>query len=493
MKVLLFDTGDVRDELNEPIGIELLAAQTVSKIKSGVEIELKWFNFDGLSFQPNDYGIIGVSVHINGLEVFENIYQKCQDCNYSGLIVAGNSIATFAYEQLLNLYPTIICSIGEGEDTFPLIVQKRLKGEIPWSAIPNLAYMEDGKLILTERRVFDIRNYIPPKRDFLELIRQHGGICRVEASRGCAWNRCAFCGAEHKYNHVGWRPVQLNVIREQLIQLSEARIYNVYFCDEDFIGNHVSRFSEVVKMIREEMACGAISSEMSFFISIKPPDLLNERCVEIIRGFIKCGLKEIFIGIESGSGEQLKRYRKCSTPQVNRIAIERSKELQTLGLSVDIGFIFFDYDMSVEDVMDNIRFIEENKLYLFPSSLIKSMRIQPYTKLFDKITSVHKNPFSIDDLFYSYHFADNTVEIIHSEYEKLNLEGIARKLQSAYRRSLSSKVEREQSQEKLKKLRALEFLAIKVIVASYTGNNDMRQMRNALEDIMKQAKELLSV
>ena len=49
MKVLLYDTGDVRGELNEPIGIELLAANVLKELEGQVTLDVKWFNFDGYS------------------------------------------------------------------------------------------------------------------------------------------------------------------------------------------------------------------------------------------------------------------------------------------------------------------------------------------------------------------------------------------------------------------------------------------------------------
>ena len=108
MKVLLYNTGDVRGELNEPIGIELIGAHILKALKDQVTLDIKWFNFDQYSFDPLQYDIIGISIHINGLHVFENIYRLCHVCGFKGLIIAGNSIATFGYTQLLEKYPDVM-------------------------------------------------------------------------------------------------------------------------------------------------------------------------------------------------------------------------------------------------------------------------------------------------------------------------------------------------------------------------------------------------
>lgn len=492
MKILLYDTGDVRGELNEPIGIELLAAHVLKELDGQVSVDIKWFNFDKYSFDPLQYDIIGVSIHINGLSVFEKIHRLCCECNFKGLIVAGNSIATFAYEQLLEQYPEIICSIGEGEYTFKEIVKGYMSGNFNPATIPNLAYLDKGRLVITERNCFDIEKYLPPLRVFNKQIKSNKGIARIEASRGCIWNKCNFCGTAHKYNKAGWRPIKIDTILEQLVALSEADLTNIYFCDEDFIGNDRKRFASLVDQIREKMDSGKISPDMKFFISVKPSDLIKKDNINTIKQFMNCGLKDLFVGLESGCDDQLKRYNKCTNVKINSLVVSRIKELMDNGLIIDIGFIFFDYFMTPTDIEENIKFIESNQLYTLASSLIKPLRIQPFTQTYIDTPKIHDNVFSIDDLMYNYHFADATVEQIYSAYSNLNLEKIAHKIQSMYRRDMSSETERTLSKKNLIALRLLQFTAIKIIAEYYiyTPNNEI-QLKNRLNDIIKQAMNLL--
>ena len=493
MKALLYDTGDVRGELNEPIGIELLAANVLNQLKGQVSLDLKWFNFSGYSFDPLQYDVIGISIHINGLDVFDHIYKMCHECGFKGLIVAGNSVATFAYEQLLDRYPDIICSIGEGEYTFTEIIRGRMEGCFNPAHIPNLAYLSQGKLLLTERKICDMGEYLPPLRAFNKQIKENKGIIRIEASRGCSWNKCSFCGAAHKYCNAGWRPINIEVILDQLVELSSAELTNVYFCDEDFIGNDKERFGKLVDGIREKMDDGEISRSMKFFISVKPPDLGVQKNVEIIRRFIGCGLKELFVGLESGCESQLKRYSKCTSVKINSLAVDRLRDLSANSdLSIDVGFIFFDYYMTPEDIEDNIRFIEDNVLYMFASSLIKPVRIQPFTDIFANTVEVQNNELLVDDLMYKYHFANETVEQIYIAYNELGLETIAHKIQSAYRREMSSEAERKASEKRLVELRFLEFSAIKTIATYYIKKGiEKSQLKNALDKMLSHAEQLL--
>lgn len=490
MKILLYDTGDVRDELNEPIGIELLAAQVLRELD--VSVDIKWFNFDGYRFNPEDYDMIGVSIHINGLREFDHIYQMCRESGFHGVIVAGNSIATFAYQHLLKKYPDIICSIGEGDDTFKEIVKSFMSGHFEPTRIQNIAYQAHGQIVVTDRRQFDLRYYLPPLRVFTRQIKAAGGIARIEASRGCAWNKCSFCGTTHKYHSGGWRPIDLEIVLAQLVELSQSELLTVYFCDEDFIGNDSSRFAALVDKIDEKMKVGEISSGMKFFISVKPIDLIQQSNIETIEKFMGCGLKDLFVGLESGCDSQLKRYNKCTNVKTNSMIADRIRKLMQEGLSVDIGFIFFDFFMTPAEVEENLNFIESNHLYLFVSSLFKPMRIQPFTKVFIDTAIFSENQFSIDDLYYSYHFSDDTVEQIYTEYTGLGLETIAHKLQSTYRRDMSSERKRELSERSLLALRYLQFFAMKTITAHYIRSElDETQYQYRLHEITTEATGLL--
>ena len=241
------------------------------------------------------------------------------------------------------------------------------------------------------------------------------------------------------------------------------------------------------------MKSSEISPKMKFFISVKPIDIINPANLEIIKRFMKCGLKDLFVGIESGCESQLRRYNKCANVNTNLKTIDKIRLLEEAGLSIDIGFIFFDYYMTPDNIKENIRFIEDNNLYTLASSLIKPLRIQPYTKSFADTTDIHMNEFLLDDLMYSYHFANDIVEKIYVAYSDLNLENIAHKIQSMYRREMSFIDERKLVTQKLVELRYFEFLSIKTISKYYIDKEiNKLQLKNELRDICLHTSNLLT-
>lgn len=121
------------------------------------------------------------------------------------------------------------------------------------------------------------------------------------------------------------------------------------------------------------------------------------------------------------------------------------------------------------------------------------MRIQPYTKTFADSSDIHTNEFLLDDLMYSYHFANDIVEQIYGAYCNLDLESIAHKIQSMYRREMSFIDERKLITQKLVQLRYFEFLSIKTISKYYIDKEiDELQLKSELSDICLYAGNLLT-
>jgi hypothetical protein len=71
------------------------------------------------------------------------------------------------------------------------------------------------------------------------------------------------------------------------------------------------------------------------------------------------GLVKVFIGIEAGNPSQLRRYRRGLTLEDITGSLEVLRELR---LGIDAGFIMFDPELSLEEMLENIRFFRENRL-----------------------------------------------------------------------------------------------------------------------------------
>jgi radical SAM superfamily enzyme YgiQ (UPF0313 family) len=418
MKILLLDLGEKRKENNEPIGLKCIASHLESE--TGIIADIKWLNMDYDITNIVNYDLIGLSMSIGALPLFEKIYNMALP---NQVIVAGGSIPTFAYTQLLELFENVICCIGEGEETFLDLVRyyrnnasanDTIVREI--SDIPNLAFKKDGKLVVTERKPFDIKTVkkIRRRSDIINFILNTNGIARIEASRGCCWGKCAFCCVSAKYSDPSWRGFSINKITEELIELSDLGIRSPYFTDEDFFGKKPQRVKELAEAIFELKQAGKINPHMDFFIAIMSTDISNDEGKSALIEFKKAGLREVFMGIESMEGRQLKRFNKIAKTEHNRNAINF---LKSIGLQIDIGFILFDPQLTIQELSDNIEYIANLELSKYDARSIKRLRIQPYTKYADSLISTLKQPLDLNNIEYPYDFIDSDVKNIYKNYE----------------------------------------------------------------------------
>lgn len=466
VNLLLYDTGDSRGENNEPLGIEVIGGRILQEFGTNVNLILRWLNCDGL---PSDSDlnaqIIGISLNIKQLDVFDKIYQKIKFANNNALIFVGNVVATYGYEYLLKRYKDIICIIGEGEEIYIQIIKNFLENDLKMDRINNIAFWKEG-ICTTNRKTADLKYYVKPIRVFNNYILNYKGIARIEGSRGCSWRRCDFCCVNYKYNLFSWRKIEIEKIIEQIEELALHGIKSIYFTDEDFIGSDISHLKKLIDGIKKLKKTYITFKDVNFFISIKPIDILRKDVFELLKEFISVGLREIFIGIESGCESQLRRYNKCTTKRINGEALERAKELNA---DIDIGFILFDPEITVEELQENINFAEKYEIYNYGSNFIKKLRIQSFTEYERKTDARNRLKFDLNNLEYIYDFEDKNVQKIYDLYSQLKWDDYAYKLQKVYRGEIESEKARLKLKKQLVSLRKKQFEYLKKLFQEITN------------------------
>ena len=342
MKILLLDLGTQREEYNEPLGLEILHA-CLERLNFNIESSPRWYPESGLPdlIEVEAYDLIAVSANSGTLSRLDKLLKVVRRCKKRPSVIVGNTLPTFAFEKVLELYPEVICVRGEGEVALPLLVKMFATNSLIKScdelfAIPNLAFSFMGKIMTTRREVVDLTSIPAPIRAFNKFLTSMGGISRIENSRGCSWSRCSFCCVSEKYGVGSWRPFPIKYVINQLEILGNQALLNVYFTDEDFFGGEYERGVVLAKEIIHAKKQGSIPPNQSFFISILARDVIDQSGFQALIELKKAGLREVFVGVESGCDVQLRRFRKNSNAKIN---LESLKLLKNIGLQVDIGFI----------------------------------------------------------------------------------------------------------------------------------------------------------
>ncbi len=210
--------------------------------------------------------------------------------------------------------------------------------------------------------------------------------------------------------------------------------------------------------------------DVNYFISIKPIDILDKEIFKLLQRFSSVGLREIFIGIESGCKNQLKRYNKCTTKKINEKVLKSVKELN---VDIDLGYIMFDPEVTIEELEENINFIEQFKIYNTGSNFIKRLRIQSFTEFEKKFCSVSEMEFDLNNLEYIYYFKDSRIQKIYDLYSDIEFDDYAYQLQNIYRGEIETEKMRLEQKERIVALRKVQFQCLKRIYHSVIKDENL--------------------
>ena len=274
-------------------------------------------------------------------------------------IVVYGFYPSFAYEHILRSHHSVEYVIkGEPEITF-LELCTTLRSSIKKAATDGLAARKGENLIIGRVRdpIINLDESPFPLRTH-EQLRCIGG--NILGSRGC-YGKCTFCYINNIYGTgCGWRGrTPENIVEEiQSILPSLSQKY-IYFVDANFFGPHPEgqeRAEKTGSLLKD-------LGNLSFGLECRVNDLKEKS----LKKLVDAGLKDVFLGIESGSNRSLKRMRKGTTVEQNAHAIYL---LRYFAIEPSIGFIMFEPDSQLQDIRDNFTFLKSHNLLNILSSTV---------------------------------------------------------------------------------------------------------------------------
>ncbi len=492
-RLLLIDPGTTREELNEPIGIGALAATVDAAFGQAARVDLTYVPVDG-PVSPgrlSDYDLVGLSTPLGSLADLEALAAALAALPPASrpLFVVGGLLATFAPDELLRRFPEAVLVLGEGEDSLVGIV-RALRGAgragllaaLERDRVPNLVYTLGDRVVRTPRALVSLSTAVAPRRDYVpELVRRQG-IVRAETSRGCAWGRCTFCAIQHKYaDQIDWRVVRAERVVAELEEMSAGGARHPFFTDEDFIGGRPERAVELARAIGAARAAGRIAPDVTLYVDMRVDTILAAAAgrpsgVDVLREMRAVGLREVFVGIESGVRDQVRRYMKPATAQRNLRALE---VLRTEGVGVDVGFILFDPEMTLPEVRANLSFLREAGLWDHDARMTKELRVEAGTPLVADYRSkgLITGPLDVDELLWPYRWVDARAEAVHHAFRAWERERMHEvyAIQAATRGEVPSEAERRERRRLLGQIRVVEHEALDALaIAAEDGADPAR-------------------
>ena len=374
------------------------------------------------SFRPN---VVGVSVPYGTYATLLELAPDLRSLLDGGAcVMLGGALPTYLSDRMLvDVDPRVVVVIGEGEEAAVGAVSA-WAGRLEWTSVPNLHVVVNGTSLATNRSLVDVATVPAPYRAHLPGIIASGAQVFAESSRACSWAACSFClrgltdidGKPREFRRFGKERLV-----DDLKRLSDLGVTAVTFADEDFLGgklDEIEKFIDALEHAVQAIAPGPLAFDASVTIGsiYDNGDTKSERSRReaVLRRLVSMGMRKVFLGIESGSASQLRRYTKGHTPDECAAA---SRAVLTAGATLELGFIMFDPLCSRSEIIENVRFLLDNDLAQYASSPTSELRMQvgsQYLQILHKVEAergieLYDRELDPNTLSYRYRFADADV------------------------------------------------------------------------------------
>ncbi len=374
-RVLLIVHDVYQDDNVFPLGIGYLAS--VLK-KEGAQVtvysqDVFHYSNEELSkfLLENEFDLIGIGFMAARFK--ETILDLCKvinECKKNAYLVLGGHGPSPIPEYILDKTKADIIAIGEAEETIVELLHCKIAGGRKLSKIKGIAYKENGRCYINERRepIKNLNN-IPfpewnlfPVDNYATCIKlfHHEKTDRYISfltSRGCV-GKCNFCYRIEK--GIRLRSIE-SIIEEMKVLNNDFGITYFSLSDELFI------FSKKrIKELKDSLKANNLKIKFDCNARV---DVLNEDLLEMLKD---CGCTFLNFGMESSSQRVLDLMNKKSTVEQNIKAAELTKKV---GIGMGLNFLWGNKGDTEEVLKDNVAFIKKYNTY----NQIRTIRpVTPY-------------------------------------------------------------------------------------------------------------------
>lgn len=328
-------------------------------------------------------------------------------------ITVGGHAPTFHHREVLEMCSGLD-SIGmfEGEETIAELATFLKQGK-DWRKIKGIAYKSNSAIKSNQPRplISNLDSLPFPARDTLPFLLKHKketGVVSMSGGRGCYMN-CGFCSIKAFYTipeGPSWRfRSNANIIDEMEYLVRTYGVKEILFVDDVFVGpgeKNIRRVSELADEIEKR--------KLKVMISIS--ERVDNIDWNLFKRLREVGLRQILLGVESGSLEILDYFDKSITPYQIHEAVEI---LQRLDIDVTVAFINFTPVTTLKQLRENLEFFLSLEVNIL-QGLLNRFQIYGGTPLYERLQKVDlvKGKFP----YFSYSTPDSRVDVVYEIVQK---------------------------------------------------------------------------
>ena len=301
-------------------------------------------------------------------------------------VVMGGPHVTFLADEALLHCDFVIRS--EGEKAFPAFI-KQWTGAQDYSAVPNLSYRKDGKIVHNKKMDFIIDLDSIPYPDFSLIkngIKRTYGykIVPVQTSRGCPFD-CEFCSVTGMFGKkIRYRSTE-NII-EELRQYDKKKNV-IFFYDDNFTANSRRAKELLHAMIKEKFT-------FKWSTQVRADVAKDQELVKLMR---RAGCETVYIGFESVDPESLIEMKKNQTVEEIKSSIKvfYQNKIQIHGM-----FVFGFESDTIKKINQTIKFVNKSRINTVQFLILAPL---PGTVTFNKLKESGRIKFMDWGLYDAHH------------------------------------------------------------------------------------------
>ncbi|MHC4541775.1 MAG: B12-binding domain-containing radical SAM protein, partial [Planctomycetota bacterium] len=275
----------------------------------------------------------------------DQIIERCR--NIGTKVVVGGPLFTSLPEQYVHVDHLVL---KEAELTLPLFLKDLKEG------CPRKVYNTHAKA--------DLRQTPIPRWNLIKM-KKYAMMC-VQYSRGCPFG-CDFCDVTTLFGHKIRTKTTEQVLEELESLYSQGWRGEVFFVDDNFIGNKTRLKAELLPAIIDWMKKRQYPFSFNTQVSINLAD--DE---ELMALMVHAGFDCVFIGIETPNEDSLSECNKVQNRGRDLVACV--KKIQRSGMQVQGGFIL-GFDSDKASVFDSlIQFIQQSGVVTAMVGLLNAPR-----------------------------------------------------------------------------------------------------------------------